>query len=65
MLNAGGGPFEVSIPWLLRDAGALLFAGERASIPDAPGCGRKYDPALASGIVVVETRLRGGVAIIG
>lgn len=32
------------MPWLLRDAGALLFAGERASMPDAPGCGRKYDP---------------------
>ena len=34
VLSAGGGPDEVSIPWLLRDAGGLLLAGDRASIPD-------------------------------
>lgn len=42
VLNAGGGPVEVSIPWLLRDAGGLLFAGERGSKPDEASCWTKY-----------------------
>lgn len=33
VLNAGGGPDEVSIPWLLREAGARLVAGDRPSTP--------------------------------
>lgn len=37
VIKAGGGPFAVAMPWLLREAGALLFAGERASMPDDPG----------------------------
>ena len=37
VLSAGGGPFDVSIPWLLRDAGARRAAGDRASRPDELG----------------------------
>lgn len=37
VLSAGGGPLDVSIPWLLRDAGARRVAGDRASRPDEPG----------------------------
>ncbi len=44
MLNAGGGPLEVSIPLLLRDAGGLRVAGERGSRPDAAGWCSKYPP---------------------
>lgn len=43
VLNAGGGPVEVSIPWLLRDAGGRFCAGDRASVPDDVGLGVKYD----------------------
>lgn len=31
VLSAGGGPLEVSIPWLLRDAGARRLISDRAS----------------------------------
>ena len=43
VLSAGGGPDEVSIPWLLRDAGGRLIAGDRASTPDEADWGTKYD----------------------
>jgi len=44
VLNAGGGPAEVATPWLLRDAGALLFlcGGERGSNSDCTDSGEKY-----------------------
>lgn len=45
VLNAGGGPVEVSIPWLLRDAGGRFCAGDRASVPDDVGLIVKYDSA--------------------
>lgn len=53
-----GGPREVSMPWPLKDAGGLLVPGERMSLPDAVGCGEKYD-----GEVAVETWL--GVRVVG
>jgi hypothetical protein len=42
-----GGPFEVSMPWPELDAGGFLAAGERASLPEAAGCGEKYDGVVA------------------
>ena len=41
VLSAGGGPLDVSIPWLLLEAGARRVAGDRASRPEEPGCGAK------------------------
>ncbi len=50
MLNAGGGPLEVSIPWLLRDAGGRRVAGERGSMPVAAGWCAKYPVGGDSGV---------------
>ena len=43
MLNAGGGPLDVSIPWLLRDAGGLLVLGDRSSLPEPFERSAKYE----------------------
>jgi len=50
VLNAGGGPLEVSIPWLLRDAGGRRVGGERGSRPDAAGWDAKYPVREDSGV---------------
>jgi hypothetical protein len=36
------------MPWPLKDAGGRLVAGERASLPDAPGWGEKYEGEVAA-----------------
>jgi hypothetical protein len=51
VINAGGGPLDVSMPWLLRDAGGRLLEGERGSWDGLcwsakeglPGAGRDGD----------------------
>lgn len=42
-----GGPRDVSMPCPLKDAGGLRVAGERASLPEAAGCGEKYEGEVA------------------
>lgn len=48
VIRAGGGPVEVSMPWLLRDAGCRLVGGV---IPNTPGCwGREEAIGERSGV---------------
>ena len=40
-MSVMGGPRELSMPLLLKEAGGRRMAGERASLPEAALCGEK------------------------